>query len=73
MGASCRRVRSPPRRPSSRPSSRLNALREAARLAPRPDAIPEILNLPRALAFRRYQEFARYVHPELQEQLAQVP
>lgn len=57
--------------PAEQPAElRLNALREAARLAPKPDAIPEILNLPRALAFRRYQEFARYVHPELQKRCA---
>jgi hypothetical protein len=46
-------------------SLNLDALREAARANPA-STLPDIFRLPRAQALRRYQEFGRTIHPELQ-------
>ncbi len=50
-------------------STALDQLREAQNQRP-PAGPPIIFDLPAALAVRRYQEFTRFVHPELQNHCA---
>jgi hypothetical protein len=49
----------------------LTALRDAYRASPRGAGLPVIFDLPPALAVKRYQEFAVFVHPDLQRRCAE--
>lgn len=57
--------------PAALSSSMLKELREAGRNNPLASGLPVIFDLPQALAVKRYQEFAEYVHPALQRTCAQ--
>ncbi len=57
--------------PAPLSSSMLKELREAGRNNPLASGMPVIFDLPQAMAVKRYQEFAEYVHPALQRTCAQ--
>ncbi|GIW86285.1 MAG: hypothetical protein KatS3mg108_0609 [Isosphaeraceae bacterium] len=59
----------PPGAPRELSSTTLDRLREAHRQQPTAEP-PDIFNLPAPLAVRRYEEFLRFVHPELQNHCA---
>jgi hypothetical protein len=57
--------------PAALSSTTLKELREAGRNNPLASGMPVIFDLPQAMAVKRYQEFAAYVHPALQRTCAQ--